>query len=104
MMDDMPITVATPITTPSTVRNERSLFFRNESSARRRVSLISQRHDGIEICSFGRRIDSEEESDRRRNRESESNGPPLDGRRERREICNRQSYRAAQQNADNPAD
>src|SRR5690349_16547720 len=104
MIDDMPITVATPMTTPSTVRNERSLFFRNESNASSRVSLISQRHDGVEIGSFGCRIDTEKEPDGCRNREAESNGPPFDGCGKRREIGDRQGYRAAQQNSDNSSD
>jgi len=62
IIDDIPMTVATPITTPSTVRNERSLFFRSESSARRRMSLITQRFDRIEVGRFFRWINAEEQS------------------------------------------
>ena len=40
VFDDIPITVATPITTPRTVKNERSLFLRTESSASRMISLM----------------------------------------------------------------
>src|SRR5262249_30432616 len=86
MIDDMPMTVATPITTPSTVRNERSLFFRNESSASRRISLIAQRHYRIEIRRFCGGIDSEEKPDARGHSEAERNRPPFDGSRKRCEM------------------
>src|SRR5262249_7935985 len=71
MIDDMPITVATPMTTPRTVKNDRSLFLRRESSASSRISLISQSHDGIEIGCFGCRINPEEQADTRRYEEAE---------------------------------
>src|SRR5437868_14493306 len=85
MMEDIPITVATPITTPSTVRNDRSLFLRSESRASRRISLITQRHNGIQIRRLCRRINAEEQSDACRNHQSQSDGPPLDRSRQRRE-------------------
>src|SRR5438874_13330485 len=78
MMEDIPITVATPITTPSTVRNDRSLFLRRESSASRRISLIAKRHDGIQIGRLRCRIDPEEQTDARRNSKAERYRPPFD--------------------------
>ena len=39
--DDMPITVVTPITTPSTVRTERTLLARIESIAMATMSFIT---------------------------------------------------------------
>ena len=60
MIEDIPMTVATPITTPSRVRNDRRVFFRSESRASSRISLIAQSHNGIEIRRFRRRIDTEE--------------------------------------------
>ena len=38
LADDIPITVATPMTTPRMVRKDLSLLFRNESSASSRIS------------------------------------------------------------------
>src|SRR5262249_54886411 len=78
MMDDIPITVATPITTPSTVRNDRSLFLRRESSASSKISFISQCHNGIEIGRFRCRINPEEKTDTRRNEQAKRHRPPLD--------------------------
>src|SRR4030095_7774861 len=77
MIDDIPITVATPMTTPRTVKNDRSLFLRRESSARSRISLISQCHDGIEIGCFRGGIDPEEQADARGYGEGAGPPPPL---------------------------
>src|SRR6266849_8245800 len=65
MIDDIPITVATPITTPRMVRKDLSLLLRNESKASSRISFITQSHNGIEIRGFRRRIDTEEKPHRR---------------------------------------
>src|SRR5439155_24725856 len=79
MMDDIPITVATPITTPRIVRNDLSLFLRSESSVRRRISLISQCHYGIEVLRFCRRRNLEEQAYAGRHCQSQCDRPPLAG-------------------------
>ena|SRR5438876_9271929 len=84
MIEDIPITVATPITTPKTVRNDRSLFLRSESNASNRISLIAQCHDGIEIGCLGCRIDAEEKANARGYYQAKRHGPPLDRSRQRR--------------------
>src|SRR5438046_9230829 len=104
MMDDIPITVATPITTPRIVRKDRNLFARNESSASSRISLIAQSHNRIEIRGFRCRIDPEEQADSRRNRQTQRNRPPFDRCRQGREVRNSECYGRAQQYAENPAD
>src|SRR5260370_8433207 len=64
--------VPVPIITPSTVRNERSLFSRNASSARRITEsksfiLILRPHgdDGIESRSFPRGLDASDQTTHR---------------------------------------
>src|SRR5262245_47175192 len=103
MIDDIPITVATPITTPRTVKNERSLFLRRESSARSRISLISQGHDGVEIGCFSCGIDSKEQADAGGYDEAECHRPPFDCGRQRRQPRNRQCNGGTQQNTDDSA-
>src|SRR5262249_42646509 len=84
MIEDIPITVATPMTTPSTVRNDLSLFLRRESSASSRISFISKRHDRIEVGCFCCGIDPEEKTDARGNKKAKRHCPPFDGSRQRR--------------------
>src|SRR5580704_11641302 len=72
MIEDIPMTVATPITTPNTVRKDRNVFLRSESRARRRVSLIPERHDGIEIRRLGCGVDSKKQSDARRDKQAQN--------------------------------
>src|SRR5690349_3873067 len=50
-----PMTLNTPIVTPSIVRMLRSLFARSASSAIRRISFIAERFDGIETARRYRR-------------------------------------------------
>src|SRR5262245_20800195 len=90
MIDDIPLTVVTPITMPSTVNNDRSLFLTSESSASAKVSFIAQRHNRIEVCSLAGGIDAEEQSDAGGNHDRQRDGPPLDRCRQGREGRNRQ--------------
>src|SRR5213592_765680 len=85
MIEDIPITVATPITIPSTVRKDLRLFLCKESRARRRISFISQRHNRIEVRGLRCRINAEEQAHTGRNHEAERHGPPLDGSWQRRQ-------------------
>src|SRR5262245_4474335 len=78
MIEDIPMTVATPITTPNTVKKERNLFLRRESSASRTISLMTQCRDRLHVCSPGCRVDTEEQADGRGDEQTESDGPPFD--------------------------
>src|SRR5215470_713700 len=104
MMDDIPMTVATPMTTPRTVRKDRRVFLRSESSASSRISLIAQRHDRIQIGRFGGRIDSEEEAETRRYTQPERHCPPFNGSRKRSQVRNGYRNRRSEENPDDPAD
>src|SRR6266850_6669682 len=104
MIEDIPMTVATPITTPRTVRNDRSVFFRSESSASSRISLISQSHNRIEVGRFRCGIDPKEQADTGGHAQSERNRPPFDRSGKGRQPRNRQCNRGAEQNSDDAAD
>src|SRR5215469_18828644 len=104
MMEDIPMTVATPMTTPRTVRKDRRVFLRSESSASSRISLIAQRHDRVQIGRFGGRIDSEEQADARGYTQPERHRPPFNGSRKRRQVCNGYRNRRSEENPDDPAD
>src|SRR5438132_6426968 len=90
MIEDIPITVATPMTTPNKVRIDLSVFLRSESRARRKISLIAERHDGIQVCGFGCRINSKEQTNAGRDAKAQSHSPPFDGSRQRSQPRNRQ--------------
>src|ERR1044071_6823657 len=86
MTEDMPITVVTPITTPSNVSNERRRFLRSESKASRRISLMSQCRDGIQVRSSPCGIDSEEKTHGRRYNHRQYDRPPLHAGGHGREV------------------
>src|ERR1700722_10834590 len=96
IIEDIPITVATPITTPNTVRKDLKVFLRSESRARRRVSLIPERHNRIEVRCLGCGVDSKKQSDARRNAEAQSDGPPFDRSRKRCQPGDRQGDRRSE--------
>src|SRR5262245_4427112 len=100
MIDDIPITVATPMMTPSVVRNDLSLFWARESTASRRISLIPQRLDRIEIRRLRCGIDPEKQSSAGRHAETQRDRPPLDRRGQRRLPCDDETGRVTQNDPD----
>ena len=94
----MPTIDVTPMTTPSTVSADRSLFVRSVSTAIDRTSreeadaeasdrhlFLPERFDRIERRRAHRRIQPEEHADDGRHAEAERHRPGLDARRQRRQ-------------------
>src|SRR5262245_61358720 len=117
MSDVMPTIAVMPITTPSTVSADRIMLTRSVSAAMTTTSRIRPARTGITVPSFPperfdrvearrahRRIETEEESDERRDADSERHGPRLDGGRHRCEGRDEQGKPAAQRRPDHAAE
>src|ERR1051325_3050670 len=113
----MPTIDVMPMTTPSTVSADRILLVRmvstamtttSQRSARRRViirpSFPPEGFDGVQPRGAHRRIQPEEQSDRRGDVDAERNRPGLDRRRNRRERRNQRRDQSAEQRADDAAE
>src|SRR5438045_9698144 len=95
----MPTMEVMPITTPRTVKPERSLLDRTVSNAivttspksaarmaTATASFPSQGFDRVEPCRLHRRVEAEEQADQRRDADAEHDRPRLNRRRNRREV------------------
>src|SRR5260370_37099145 len=90
MNDAMTITVTVPITTPSTVRNERNLWACSVANAILKLSVVScllilvrpKRLNRIEFRGFPRRVDPKEQTDARRDGQRHERPEDRQGRRE----------------------
>src|SRR5882672_6093003 len=102
--------VPVPIITPSTVRNERSLFSRNASSARRITesrSFISvlrpHGDDGIESRRLPRGVDAEEQADHGGQTHSQQHGVRGDFHGHRRERAHQARRGPCDADAEEPS-
>src|ERR1041385_1338726 len=111
----MPTIEVMPITMPSTVSPDRSLFVRTVASAmlmtsRARVSLMpgplltTERFDRIQPGGAHGRIQTEEQADDGGDADADGDGPRLDLRRNRRQRGNRRRDRRSEQRARDPAE
>src|SRR5215472_13831911 len=113
MSDTMPITVATPMTMPSSASIERMRF---AVSARRAIvsvsstrkprlmaSLVAQRLDRIEAGRPGGRVGAEEHADGRAHEHAEQDRPHAQRRGERTQGADEQRQRGADEDAHDAA-
>src|ERR1051326_3469361 len=104
-MDAIAITVAMPITTPSTVRLERSLFARSCSSAIRHPprtecsfrSFLAERFWGVEPGGAGRWVVAEGDAVRNPDEQPEGDRPAGHARRQRRDGFDQTGERESRQ-------
>src|SRR5688500_5644973 len=109
MSDVMPTIDVMPMTTPSTVSPERSLFVRSVSSAMRRTSpnsplFTSERLNGVERCYARGWVRAKEQADGSGDADPENDRPEFQRRRQRWQRGEDDRQREPEEDADEAAE